>query len=233
MAGGMDGDLESGRIGEAVRARGGELHWFYRRRGDRLPESLEQYHGLIVFGGEVSVHDPALKPYFDQLSELILRFHDAGKPILGSCLGCQSIARAFGAEVYPQGFLEYGFAPLKLNQAASNDPLLADLEPEQTLFEMHSDTFDLPEQATLLMEGEAVTHQAFRIGELTYGFQCHFEVTPEIVDIWTRRELIDNPDQDQRRVAELVEQAKRDFARYQGQQTRFANTLMRRWLDLI
>ena len=36
MAGGMEGDLESGRIGEAVRARGGELHWFYRRPGDPL-----------------------------------------------------------------------------------------------------------------------------------------------------------------------------------------------------
>ncbi|MBR9882566.1 MAG: type 1 glutamine amidotransferase [Oceanospirillales bacterium] len=233
MAGGMEGDLESGRIGEAVRARGGKLHWFYRRHGDELPESIVDYDALIVFGGEVSVHDPALKFYFDQLGALIRSFHAAGKPILGSCLGCQSIAYAFDAQVRPQGFLEYGFTPLRLNEVADGDPLLGGLDLEQMLFEMHSDTFELPEHATLLMEGEAVAHQAFRIGERTYAFQCHFEVTPEIVDIWTRRELIGNPRQDQQQVASLVEQVNRDFERYQDKQTQFARTLMERWLNLI
>ena len=233
MAGGMDGAIESGRIGEVVAERGGKLHWFYRRHGDPLPQSVDAYDALIVFGGEVSVHDPLLKPYFDALATLIRGFADAGKPILGSCLGCQSIAYAFGAEVRPQGFLEYGFTPLTLTPDGERDPLFSAVAPTQTLFEMHSDTFALPEGATLLMTGDAVRHQAFRIGERIYAFQCHFEVTPEIVEIWNRRELIGNPGWDQERVAQLIRQAEEDFSAYQQLQTGFARTLMHRWLDLV
>lgn len=233
MAGGMDGAVESGRIGEAVAERGGKLHWFYRRHGDQLPEAIDDYAALIVFGGEVSVHDPALKPYFDDLAALIRRFAEAGKPVLGSCLGCQSIAYAYGAEVRPQGFLEYGFTPLSLTAAGEQDPLFAGLAAEQQLFEMHSDTFALPEGATLLMSGERIKHQAFRLGERIYAFQCHFEVTPGIVDTWNRRELIGNPTQDQVRIAALIQQTDADFARYQEAQTQFARTLMHRWLDLV
>ncbi len=233
MAGSMEGDRESGRIGEAVRSRGGALLWFYRLKDDELPLSIEGYDALIVFGGEVSVHDPALKPYFDDLAQLIHRFHEAGKPILGSCLGCQSIAYAFGAKVRPQGFLEYGFTPLSLTDAGREDPLLKEMPAQPVLFEMHSDTFELPADATLLMSGDQVTHQAFRIGDNVYGFQCHFEVTPEIVDTWTRRELIDNPARDQQEIAGLVEKVAVDFEQYQQAQTEFALSVMNAWLDRV
>jgi GMP synthase (glutamine-hydrolysing) len=98
---------------------------------------------------------------------------------------------------------------------------------------MHSDTFDLPEGATLLMSGKAVKNQAYRLGDLIYAFQCHFEVTPEIVDTWNRRELLGDPAQDQAHIAELIAQAQQDFTQYQAAQTDFARTLVNRWLDLI
>ncbi|MGD9860170.1 MAG: type 1 glutamine amidotransferase [Marinobacterium sp.] len=233
MAGGMDGPAESGRIGEVVAERGGTLHWFYRRKGDVLPLDIDAFDGLIVFGGEVSVHDPLLQPYFDDLADLIRRFASARKPVLGSCLGCQSIAYAFGAAVKPQGFLEYGFTSLQLTEAGQDDPLLKGTELQPKLFEMHSDTFDLPEGATLLMSGKAVKNQAYRLGDLIYVFQCHFEVTPEIVDTWNRRELLGDPAQDQAHIAELIAQAQQDFTQYQAAHTDFARTLVNRWLDLI
>ena len=46
------------------------------------------------------------------------------------------------------------------------------------------DTFDLPAEATLLMTNDACKYQAYRIGRNIYGFQFHFEVTPEIVMSW-------------------------------------------------
>lgn len=233
MAGGMDGPVESGTIGRVIEQRGGTLHWFYRRSDDGFPLDIQAYDALIVFGGEVSVHDPALKPYFDDLSALIHRFYAAKKPILGSCLGCQAIAYAFGAKVKPQGFLEYGFTQLTLEDDCQTDPLLHDLACHQQLFEMHSDTFDLPIGAIRLMSGTDVANQAYRIGDNTYGFQCHFEVSPEIVSTWTHRELIDNPSQDQTRVAELFNTVKEGFAQHKDQQDNFATTVVNRWLDLV
>ncbi len=232
MAGGMNGPVESGVIGKVVEARGHRLEWVYRRHGDALPEDIDVYAALIVFGGEVSVYDPSLRPYFDQLSALIRQFVSEDKPVLGSCLGAQAIAYAFGAEVRPQSFLEYGFTPLQLTDAAADDLLFQGLQSQQQLFEMHSDTFALPDGATLLMQGDQVVNQAYRLGSNIYGFQCHFEVDPQITATWNQRELIGNPNRDQALVSQMIDQADNDFVLYQGAQQRFAETVVTRWLAL-
>jgi GMP synthase (glutamine-hydrolysing) len=78
-----------------------------------------------------------------------------------------------------------------------------------------------------------VPNQAFRMGTTTWAFQCHFEVTPHIVDIWNRRELIGNPEKNQDDVNRMIQQTQQDFEQYQQAQTLFARTLMNRWLDQV
>ncbi|MDF2180947.1 type 1 glutamine amidotransferase [Neptuniibacter sp. CAU 1671] len=233
MAGGMDGPVESGQICEVIAERGGTCEWFYRRKGDRFPEVLDRFDALIIFGGEVSVHDPSLKDYFDELSALIHKFSDQRKPILGSCLGSQAIAYAFNATVKPQGFLEYGFTKLSMTKEGLQDPLLHGLPQNIHLFELHSDTFELPVGATLLMTGDAIQNQVYRLGHHIYGFQCHFEINPEIVDTWNRRELIGNPSKDPAQIDALIAKADQDFPRHQTQQQAFGQAVVDRWLNLI
>lgn len=230
IAGNFRGLEDTGTIGEVVEARGGEIDWTFRVRGDALPESAAGYDGLIIFGGEISVYDERLSDYFRELAKTIHAFHAAQKPILGSCLGAQSIAQAFGAKVAP-GVFEYGFTPVHKEEAAKIDPLLKDTPATVLLFELHGDAFCIPEGAVRLLRGDVVENQAFRIGNTTYGFQCHFEVSPEIVRVWS--DLVWGAgDRSEEREA-MIKDALASFAKYGQGQRLFALTVTNAWMDLV
>ncbi len=229
IAGSFRGLEDTGTIGEVVEARGAEIDWVFRLRGDALPASPEGYDGLIIFGGEISVYDESLADYFQELSRTIHAFHAARKPILGSCLGAQSIAQAFGAQVAP-GVFEFGFAPMYREEAAKTDPLLKDTPDTISLFELHGDSFRIPKGAVRLLRGDVVENQAFRIGNTTYGFQCHFEVSPEIVRVWS--ELVWEADRSEERET-VIKDALASFAKYGEAQRAFAVTVTNAWVDLV
>jgi GMP synthase (glutamine-hydrolysing) len=233
IPGSMTGLEDAGTIGEVVEARGGDLQWMFRVRGDALPQSTDGYDGLIVFGGEISVYDERFTNYFEDLAATIRAFHAAQKPILGSCLGAQAVAHAFGANVSYQGFFEYGFASLEKEDAAKSDALLSLTPDIIPLFEMHGDTFEVPDGAVRLLKGDAVANQAFRIGDTTYAFQCHFEVSPEIVRVWSERELLSytGKPNDERRA--MVEAVLDTFDAHGNAQRQFALTVTNAWMDLV
>jgi GMP synthase-like glutamine amidotransferase len=113
----------------------------------------------------------------------LMRDFDAqGRPVAGVCLGCQLLSRAWGGTAHSCGSLEFGFTELALTEAGASDPVVAG--PLPRLMEFHEDSFIPPAEATLLVEGEYCTHQGFRIGAASYGFQFHFEVDSRIVDTW-------------------------------------------------
>jgi len=221
---------DAGSIRRVIEERGGHLEWI-RRETQALPPSSEGYDGLVVFGGEMSVYDANLSTYFAKLADLVRHFHAADKPVLGSCLGSQVIAYAFGAEVRP-GPVEYGYVPVSLTQDGAADPLLADAPKQVHLFEMHGDTFDLPAQATLLMRGDIVAHQVFRVGRSTYAFQCHFEVTRPIIERWSGAHLALD-DRISATVARRIEEVEREIDMHQPNQLAFADLVMNRWVSLV
>lgn len=233
MPGGMQGVEETGVIGEVVQRRGAVLDWRFRLKGDSFPGSSESYDGLIVFGGEIGAHEPQYAAYFNDLYKLIRAFHDEEKPVFGSCLGAQSIAGAFGGESKPQGFFELGFVELEAEPAARTDPLLSFTPPTIPLFEMHNDTFVLPEGAVRLLRGDAVPNQAFRIGAKTYGFQCHFEATSDIARLWRQRELGDDPRHSADEIAALSKRIDLEFEQLGAAQRDFGLEVMNRWMDLF
>ena len=97
----------------------------------------------------------------------------------------------------------------------------------------HEDTFDLPEEAELLMAGEGCRNQAFRLGRRAYGFQCHFEATPAIAETWF--EMCEpglskhiGPEN----VPATVKRLRAEWPSHATGARRFAETVSDRWLAL-
>jgi len=54
-------------------------------------------------------------------------------------------------------------------------------ERSLTVFHLHGDTYELPPDAANLATSTVYEQQAFRWGEIVYGFQFHLEFTESIV----------------------------------------------------
>ncbi|HEX6143775.1 MAG TPA: type 1 glutamine amidotransferase [Geminicoccaceae bacterium] len=227
----------AGRIGQTIVEAGGRTTVLmpHERHGSLpphepvgLPATGRDFDALLILGGAMHAADDRGFPHFERLLELIRRFHRLGKPVLGICLGAQLVGRAFGAPVRRQGFLEFGFEPVRLGEAARRDPLLAGLGPEVRVMQWHEDTVALPQGALHLAASEACTNQIFRVGRTTYGFQCHIEVTPDIARSWVRH-----------RAPEIAadapwffERFEADLDQYMKPALAFCRMVTRRWLDL-
>ena len=198
-----------------------------------VPAAPDGFDALVVLGGVMGVYEEAKYPFIRESKRLVRRFHEAGKPVMGVCLGSQIVASAFGAPVYKmseklEAHEEWGFVPQRWEAAAADDPLLHDAAPGLRTMHWHGDTFDLPDGVTRLATRDTCPNQAFRLDERTYAFQFHLEVTREILDGWTtfRAKAIDVPRAEVERLIEPQIDAHLDA------QEDFARRVMRRWMAL-
>ncbi len=165
--------------------RQGGLAVLEHRALERRPlPSLEDVSGVVVFGGEMNVDMTERFPFLAEERALVRGAVDAGIPYLGICLGSQMLARAMDREVFPAGVRELGFNALHPSSEAAADPIGAVLRDGDMVFHWHEDTFELPEEAAILATGDEVHLQAFRIGELAWGLQFHFEVDRPELERW-------------------------------------------------
>ncbi len=208
-----------GRIAPALESQGVSFQYVDLYAAPDLPIDVEDAEGLVIMGGPMSANDDL--PYIRRELELMERAAEAGKPVLGVCLGAQLIARALGARVYKNAVKEIGWFPVTWTEAAARDTLLGGLSGPETVFHWHGETFDLPEGAQRLAGSEACLNQAFRWGSGIYGFQFHLEVTPEMIADWVRQDLngcdvreLDHLPDPQRNAARLDELSRLIFGRW-------------------
>lgn len=157
---------------------------------EELPP-IETLDWLIVMGGPMGIHDHEQYPWLPVEKEFIRGAIDAGKTVLGICLGAQLMANVLGARVYPGPEKEIGWFPI--HRTASSKKLI----PESlTVFHWHGDTFEIPAGATALAVSEPGINQGFVYGDRAIGLQFHMETTPESMDALIENcghELVDAP----------------------------------------
>ena len=173
-----------GYLGEALLQRGARFTIVRLYNGEALPDT-SAYDMLLVMGGGMNVYQEDKYPWLVEETHAIRKAVEAGKAVLGVCLGGQLLAKVLGAPVHLGVAPEIGLTPITLTEAGKSDPLFEGL-PQIESVEWHDDTFDIPSGAVALARSEGCDHQAFRFGQRAYGLQFHPEVSPVMLAEWIK-----------------------------------------------
>lgn len=147
-------------------------------QGQPLP-GMNAFDLLVIMGGPMSTNETDRYPWLKNEKQFIRNAVDAGKAILGVCLGAQLIADTLGANVYPNDHREIGWFEIQRTAAAANHSIGDCLPPRIKVFHWHGDTFDLPQGALRIARSAACRNQGFVLRDRVLGLQCHIETTPD------------------------------------------------------
>lgn len=168
-----------------AKTRGHDTSYTRFYQNDKLPEGVVGLDYLIIMGGPQS---PATteeeSPHFHAAEEItfIKKVIDADKLILGVCLGAQLIGEALGAEFGHSPEREIGVFDITLTEDGKKDPILLTFPEKFGVGHWHGDMPGLTSTSKVLATSPGCPRQIVRYTPKVYGFQCHFEFTPEAVE---------------------------------------------------
>ena len=170
-----------GHVGQWFARNGHALDIRKPRFGCRVPETLAEHCGVVIFGGPMSANDK--DEFIRQEIGLIDVALREEKPYLGLCLGAQMLNLHLGGKVgfHPEEMVEIGYYPLSATKHGQR------LGPwPGHVYEWHREGCELPSDARLLATSDgAFPVQAFSYGPAAFGFQFHPEITYAQVHRWT------------------------------------------------
>jgi GMP synthase-like glutamine amidotransferase len=146
-----------------------------------LPQ-IDEIDALTIMGGSMNVDEYDKFPWLKAEKQFIKRAIDAGKKVIGICLGSQLIASALGDRVYAANETEIGFFPVNFTDKALENSLFSHFKNPYNVFHWHGDTFDLPTNAELIASSKSCKNQAFLIDENVLGLQFHFEMNESVIE---------------------------------------------------
>jgi GMP synthase-like glutamine amidotransferase len=172
--------VRSELFGDIVREQGHELvEWELPTEGPP-PDGFD---AVMVFGGRMNVGEEADNPWLEDEYELLRGWVAAETPLLGVCLGGQTLAHATGGRVTRAPRWQAGFYELELSDDGRNDPVLGVLPARFDALLAHAYEFEPPADAVRLA-AISDQQQAFRVGPRAWGVQFHPEARKEQVLAW-------------------------------------------------
>ena len=152
-------------------------------RGDPFPDS-GVYDLVMVGGTPVCIGELDQHGFLVREREYLRARIAGGGACFGICFGAQLLASVLGADVKKNPVMEIGGYQVRLSQEGASDPVLTGFPREFPVFHWHGDTFDIPDGAAHLVEGDDCPNQMFRAGNVI-GAQFHVEITTPIATRWT------------------------------------------------
>ncbi len=116
------------------------------------------------------------RPWSEKTASWLRAAHNR-VPILGICYGHQLLGYAMGGKVAdnPTG-REMGTVDIHFTEDAADDRLFAGVVPTTKAQVSHKQSLiELPPEAVLLGRSDRDPHQAFRVGQFSWGMQFHPE----------------------------------------------------------
>ncbi len=175
-----------------AKARGYTISYSRVYEGDSLPDRVENIDFLMVMGGPQSPATTVEQcPHFNSRGEqaVILKAMDAGKVVLGICLGSQLIGEALGASHEHSPEREIGKFPITLTEDGLSHPLFGHFGNGLKVGHWHNDMPGLTPDAKIIAYSEGCPRQIVAYRDLVFGLQCHMEFTKQVVAL-----LIENDD---------------------------------------
>jgi GMP synthase (glutamine-hydrolysing) len=173
-----------GLFAEVLEKQGADYRVVRLFHGEMPAEELSNVGALIVLGGPMTVDAEDAFPFLRWEKRIIRAAIDETLPILGVCSGAHLIAAALGTKLFQGAVKEIGWSPISITPHGQVDSLLGYLPENATVFQWHSDGFELPVGAIRLASSTHYSTQAFRVGKTIYGLQFHLEVTPRMIERW-------------------------------------------------
>lgn len=157
-----------------------QIHEICPYKGESLV-GYSDFDLLVVMGGPQSPLALDKAPYLLDEIEFIKQAIANHKRVIGICLGAQLIGEALGAKTEHSPNKEIGMYPIELLNDAQTDPIFQSFPKKFDVMHWHSDMPGLAKGAVLLAKSEGCPRQVFRYGDRIYGFQCHFEMTTDLI----------------------------------------------------
>lgn len=167
-----------------AKKKGLDITYTRQYLGDTFPEECN-FDFLVVMGGPQS---PATTleecPHYDAKKEIefIKKAIDQNKILLGACLGAQLIGEALGGKFGHSPNREIGVFPITLTEDGKQDPIIGKFPEKFLVGHWHGDMPGLTPESKILATSEGCPRQIVRYAPKIYGFQCHFEFTPEAIE---------------------------------------------------
>jgi len=149
--------------------------------GAQVPDDARRYAGIGMMGGPMSATDALA--WIAPLSELLRNAVSHDVPVIGHCLGGQLLAQALGARVRRTAVPEIGWIDVEATDVHAQNAWFGG-RSRFTPFQWHYDVFDVPAGATRVLKNHFNANQGYVINDRHIGFQCHIEMTRELVETW-------------------------------------------------